>query len=288
MKNLNVLTGSGFLTRVSLVGSKLKDAEKKVVDFVIQNREEIIHLSITEVAERSSTSESTVVRLSKRLGYKGFQDLKINLAKEVVIPEKQIHEVIEPNDTLSTIKSKIFQSNIQALYDTLEVFEDDELQKAVQVLKKAREIEFYGTGASAAVGLDARHKFLKIGIKCSAHLDVHQQLMSASLLSMGDVAIGISHTGTNKDTLGCMKIAKEQGATLICITNFSKSPLTKLCDIKLYTASNETFFRTDATASRIAQLSIIDTLLAGVANLDYENSLANIEKTRNATVDRRI
>lgn len=288
MTELNVNTNPGFFTRLNAAMSKLRDSEKKIVEFIQNNKEEIIHLSITEVSERSETSESSVVRLCKRLGYKGFQDMKIHLAKEVIEPVKQIHEVIEKGDNVMTIKKKVFQSNIQALYDSLEVCDDEQLVKAVEAIRKARTIEFYGTGGSGTVALDAQHKLLKLGIKSSAYIDPTLQAMSASMLTEEDVVVGISHTGSNTDVLNSLKIAKESGATLICITNASKSPITTISDIILQTASKETLFRTDAIASRIAQLTIIDILVAATANEKYEFYYQNLQKTRKSTIDKKL
>ena len=288
MNELNINTNPGFFTRINAAMSKLRDSEKKIIEFIEQNQDEIIHLSITEVAERSETSESSVVRLCKRLGYKGFQDLKINLAKEVIAPEKQIHEVIEKGDDVVMIKKKVFQSNIQALYDSIEVCDDGQLKKAVDAIANARLIEFYGTGGSGAVALDAHHKLLKLGIKSFTYSDPVLQAMSASVLTKLDVVIAISHTGSNTDVLDALKIAKDAGATIICITNSSKSPITKISDIVLQTASKETLFRTDAISSRIAQLTIIDILVASVATQQYELYYSNLQKTRKSTTDKKL
>ncbi|WP_156858029.1 MurR/RpiR family transcriptional regulator [Oceanobacillus sp. AG] len=288
MSELNINKTPGFYARISTAKSKLRDSEKKIIKFIEKHQEEIIHLSITELAERSETSESSVVRLCKRLGYKGFQDLKIHLAREVVPSEKQIHEAIEKNDNTVTIKKKVFQSNIQALYDTLEVINDEEIQLAIKAISNARSIEFYGTGGSGAVALDAQHKLLKLGIKSFAYIDSVLQSMSASVLTNEDVVIGISHTGSNNDVLAALRLAKEAGATIICITNSSRSPITKISDIILQTSSQETLFRTDAISSRIAQLTIIDVITATVANEKYEYYQANIERTRNSTTEKKM
>ncbi|RSL31454.1 MurR/RpiR family transcriptional regulator [Salibacterium salarium] len=288
MAELNVNTSTGLLTRIDHVSEKLKGAEKKLADYMFHHYEKIIHQSITDLAEYSDTSESTVVRFCKKLGYKGYQDLKINLAREIIKPEQHIHEVIEPDDDVVTIKKKIFQSNIQALYDSMEICSNDELEKAINAVAGSNHVEFYGVGGSGNVAVDAQHKFLKVGIKCFAYTDVALQSMSASVLSPNDVVIAISHTGSHTDTLHAMKLAKEQGATTISITNFSKSPITRIADINLYTTSKETMFRTDATASRIAQLTIVDTLFTGVANRHYERAYSNIQKTRDSTANKRL
>ncbi|MFC7062374.1 MurR/RpiR family transcriptional regulator [Halobacillus seohaensis] len=288
MDDLTVNKNPGFSTRISAAFVKLRGSERKIVEFIEKHQDEIIHLSITEVAERSGTSESSVVRLCKRLGYKGFQDLKINLAREVIKPEKQIHEVIEKDDDVILIKRKIFQSNIQALYDSLEVCDNEELIRAVDAISKAEFIEFYGSGGSGTVALDAQHKLLKLGIKTFAYNDSTLQSMSASVLNERDVVIAISHTGSSKEVLNAIKLAKDAGATVICITNSSKSPITKVSDIVLQTASKETLFRTDAISSRIAQLTIIDILVASIANNKYEYYLNNLQKTRKSTIDKKL
>ncbi|MDQ0254152.1 DNA-binding MurR/RpiR family transcriptional regulator [Evansella vedderi] len=288
MRELNVNDNPGFFSRIDVTMAKLRASELKIVEFIKENREEIIHLSITEVAERSNTSESSVVRLCKRLGYKGFQDLKIHLAKEVMTPEKVIsNDDIEKEDNITTIKQKIFQSNIQVLYDSLEVLKEEELEKAVNALLNANLIEIYGTGASGVVTKDAQHKLLKLGVKVITYSDSILQTMSASLLNKGDVVLGISHTGSNRDVLNAMKLAKETGATLICITNASKSPMTKISDIILHTAAKETLYRTDAV-SRIAQLTTIDILVAAITNQRHEYFTEVLEKTKRSTVGKKL
>jgi RpiR family carbohydrate utilization transcriptional regulator len=288
MQDIHIITTLGFIPRLNAISSKLSAAEYKAAEYIKLHKDDIIHLSIGEVADRSHASEASFVRLCKRLGYKGFQHLKISLAKELVGGPNQIHEAIGEEDNIASIKKKIFQASIQALYDSMEVCGDDALEKAIQAIRTARYLELYGNGASGAVAIDAQHKFLKLGIKSFAYSDVFLQSMSASVLTEQDVVIAISHSGANKDVIHAVKLAKDQGAVIIAITSFSKSPLTKLSNIHLYTAANETKFRTDAIASRIAQLAIIDTLFAGLANIDYETNLQNIEKIRNSTINRKF
>lgn len=288
MKELNVNNNPGFFSRIDATFYKLRDSEKKIVQFIKDNKDEIIYQSITEVAERSNTSESSVVRLCKRLGYKGFQDLKIHLAKEVMTPEKEINnEVVEKEDDIAIIKKKIFESNIQVLYDSLEVCSDQQIMKAVNILMNANLIEIYGTGASGVVTKDAQHKLLKLGIKVITYSDSILQTMSASILTKDDVVLGISHTGSNMDVLNAMELAKDAGATIISITNASRSPMTKISDIVLHTAAKEKLYRTDAI-SRIAQLTIIDILVAGIRNQKYEYYESKLQKTSRSTVDKKI
>jgi DNA-binding MurR/RpiR family transcriptional regulator len=277
----------GCLVRIENIYSSLRDSEKKVSDYIKNNYNDIVHLTITELADKSGTSESTIVRLCKSLGYKGFQELKISLAKDIIQPSHQIHEALEKEDDVFTIKQKVFRADAQAIFDTLEVLDDEEFRKAVDLIANAKNLEIYGIGGSGSVALDAQHKFLKIGFKCLAYTDTNLQAMSASLLQKGDVVIGISHSGGSKDIIETLEIAKKAGAATIAITNYSKSPILKVSDVVLFTASKETAFKSDALASRIAELTIIDALFVAVAFTKYDKSFESIQKTRDATASRK-
>ncbi len=277
----------GCFIRIQGTYSSLRTAEQRVADFILKHAEELIYLTVTELAERTQTSESTVVRLCQKIGYKGYQEFKIMLARDLVGPAETVYEQIEPSDSLEALKTKVFQANAQALKDTIEVLADDELVKAVHALGHARRVEIYGIGGSAPLAFDAYHKFMKLGI-CAVWLnDSDLMAMSSSLLDAADVVLGISHTGASRDVCDAMENAQNAGATTICITHRATSPITKVSNIKLFTAAKETAFGSDATSSRIAQLSIVDVLYAGIANQDYDHALALVQKTREASAGKR-
>jgi DNA-binding MurR/RpiR family transcriptional regulator len=277
----------GSFVRLQGAYAGLRAAEQRVADFILTHPDELIYLTVTELAERTNTSESTVVRLCQKVGYKGYQEFKIVLARDLVEPTTEIYAAIEPDDDLATVKTKVFQANAQALRDTIEVLEDAQLERAVDALARARRIDIYGVGGSAPLALDAYHKFLKLGLAPVALSDGDLMAMSSSLLGPGDVALGISHTGASRDVTDALGRAKKQGATAICITHRSTSPITKVSDIVLVTAAKQTAFRSDASSSRIAQLTIIDTLYVGVAHKNHARSLEMIERTREATASKR-
>jgi len=277
----------GSFVRLQAAYSGLRAAEQRVADFILKHPDELIYLTVTELAERTNTSESTVVRLTQKIGYKGYQEFKIVLARDLVEPTTEIHAAIEPADDLTTIKTKVFQANAQALRDTIEVLDDRELARAVEALAHARRVEFYGVGGSSPLALDAYHKFLKLGVPAVALSDGDLMAMSSSLLGAGDVAFGISHTGASRDVTDALGRAKANGATTICITHRPSSPVTKVSDAVLVTAAQQTAFRSDASSSRIAQLTIIDALYVGVAHQNHARSLRMIERTREATAAKR-
>ncbi|MGH7727238.1 MAG: MurR/RpiR family transcriptional regulator [Vulcanimicrobiaceae bacterium] len=277
----------GCFVRIHGTYGSLRTAEQRVADFILKHPEELIYLTVTELAERTQTSESTVVRLCQKIGYKGYQEFKIMLARDLVGPTETVYEQIQASDPLPALKAKIFQANAQALKDTIEVLSDEELARAVEAIARARRLEIYAIGGSGPLAFDAYHKFMKLGISCVWLNDADLMAMSSSLLEPGDVALGISHTGASRVVIDAMENAQAAGATTVCITHRASSPITKVSAIRLFTAAKETVFGSDATSSRIAQLSIVDTLYAGVANLDYDRALARIQKTREASAGKR-
>lgn len=270
----------GTLVKLHSIQPSLRPAEARVAEWILNNPHEIVHMSITELAEKCEVAEATIVRLCKKLGYNGFQEIKISLARDLVEPIKSIHEEVLPTDDLRTMAQKVFHSAVQSLSDTLKILDYNELERAIRAIASARKTDFYGAGASGFVALDAHHKMFKSGLLSASYNDPHMQIISASFLTNQDVAVGISHSGSTKDTIESLKVAKNAGATTICITSFMKSPITKVADIKLIVAARETTFRSEAMAARIAQLCLIDLIIVGVSMLRQEESLVAIDKMR--------
>ena len=268
--------------------ARLSEKEKKVADYILENPDKIIHNTINEVAEDLQVADATVFRFCKRIGFKGYQAMKIALASEIIEPIQQIHEEISENDNEKTVADKIFHSNIRTLENTLQILDATSIQKAVGLLMKAKRVEFYGTGGSNVVAMDAFHKFVRTGIKAFAFIDTHFQLMSASQLGENDVAVVISHSGTNKDTPNVLKTAKKNGAKTIGITSYPKSPICQYSDVALFTSSEETEYRSEALSSRIAQLSLIDALYVNIMILNKEKAAHSLGKVREAISNTRM
>jgi RpiR family transcriptional regulator, carbohydrate utilization regulator len=164
------------------------------------------------------------------------------------------------------------------LHLTLNIMNSDVLEQAVSVLNAARKIDFYGNGGSGVIAMDAHHKFIRTGKNSSAYSDTHMQLMSASQLTEKDAAVFISHSGTNKDLLDVLSVAKENGAVCIAITNYATTPLSKQADLVFYTVSEETAYRSEALSSRIAQLTIVDLLFVNFMMKNKDRVQDSIQK----------
>ncbi|KIY22721.1 MurR/RpiR family transcriptional regulator [Mesobacillus subterraneus] len=275
------------IVKIKAIYPSLSVKEKVVADYILQNTVEIIHLSITEFAEYASVAEATIFRFCKRLGFRGYQAFKIALASELVEPIKNIHEEIMEQDDVGTLAEKVFAGHMEAMKETLNLLDAKVLERIVEILSQASRIDFFGSGGSSAIAMDAYHKFLRTGIHCNAHSDGHQQIISAALLGPGQAAIGISHSGSNKDVTEALKVAKANGAATIAITGHYKSPLSKQADHVLYTTSRETLFRSEALASRLVQLSLMDVLHVAVSVRRQEQTLENLQKIREAISTKR-
>jgi RpiR family transcriptional regulator, carbohydrate utilization regulator len=219
------------------------------------------------------------VRLCQHIGMKGFQDLKIGLARELVEPSKFIHEDVSPDDSTALVIAKVLQSDIAALIDTLKVLDAAALERAAKMILRAKRVEFYGIGSAGPVAVDIYYRMLRIGINCVVSIDSHMQAVSAALTDPEVVVLVISHSGSTRETLDAMRLAKTAGAQTIAITNYGKSPIQEYADVVLYTAAHETRFRTEAMMSRVAQLSVVDALFVCVAMARFDESLENINRT---------
>lgn len=267
----------------------LKPAERRVADYILDNINEVIHLSITKMAENAGASEATVVKFCQHIGYSGYQELKIILAQAGEKEHREhIYGEIEANDDINIIIEKIFQIYNQSLNDTKELLQNTDVKISIEMILKARRLYFFGFGASGIVAEDADLKFKRIDYISEALIDNHKQKTAGALLTKEDVVIAISDSGKTKELIESLEIVKHTMAKIIAITSNLGSPITKLADITLLTSSQETPFRGSALASRMAQLAVIDVLFLGVATAEYTKTLEALEKTRVALQESKL
>ncbi len=262
---------------IKMLYNEMGKAEKQIADWILENPGKIISLSIIELAEQCGCSEATIVRFSKRLGLSGYQELKISLASETGSPT--INTKINGQDSAFEMYEKVCNDIYCSLELTKKSLDSEKIALAAKSLCNAKKIVIFGLGNSAAIATDASHKFLRAGLCAYAYTDNHMQVIAASHLDKDDIAIGISHSGSSKDIVEALNIAKEHGATTIAITNSGKSPILKQTDIVLATASEETQYNILALNSRIAQLAIIDALYFYIVYNRSADSIESIQET---------
>ena len=267
------------LARLTIAYPTLAKGAQRIADYVIEQPERIVSMSVTELSEATGASEGSVINFCRKLGLSGFQQLKLSLAQETVQPVQFIHEDLERGDDPDTVCRKIFHSGIQALRDSLSVLDPKSLAKAVEIFRKARRIEIYGVGSSAPIAEDAHYRMLRIGLDAKVVTDSHIQAISASQASPDVAILTVSHSGATHETVTSTKLAKKAGAKTVVITNFARSPIQSHADVVLFTMARETLFRTEAMTSRIAQLCVVDALIAALALADYDRSTSSLKQT---------
>ena len=251
------------LTRIRSSYPVLATSELRVANWVMQQPEKIMHLSMAQVAQACSVSDTTVLRFCRNAGFQGYTDLKLSIARDLVSPTQVIHDDIAPSDGPAVIARKVFMSNIQALYDTLEVLNEDALIRAINLMTSARRILIVGVGTSAPIVQNMYNMLMRLGLQCKAQTDSYLQLMEVALLGPGDVVVAVSQSGSSIDPVLTLKQAHDNGAATICITGNAQSPITEHADVTLLSVAREA--RIEAIASRLAQVSIADALYVVMA-----------------------
>ena len=242
----------------------LRKSDAKVGRLVLDDPSWVLDSTVAAVSDRAEVSQPTVIRFCVAVGFSGFQEFKLRLAHSLALGRPATNSVIKGSDTLGAVTDKIFEYTLTSLDWARQHLDRDALSRAVDLLAGANSIEFLGFGASGIVARDAQQKFPLFGVPCRAETDFHQQVMLASMMQSGDVAVVISNTARTRQLVEVAGLARSAGATLIGLVG-AEGPLTRLCDVCLLV---ETFDNTGVytpTTSRIAALVVIDVLSTAVA-----------------------
>ena len=266
------------------------DREKSIAEYLLTNRKSIISMSAKEIGDITNTSAPTVVRFSKKIGFNSLNEMKLQLSINLQNDEENsdfeyLHSDLSTKNIIRGIKNSIDS----IMNQTIGVLNEDELERAIEILNKAKNVYIFSVGNSSLVGMDFYYKLSRINVRCIAHSDTHLQMTSSALMEKGDVGIAISYSGETKEVLKCASNAKACEATVISITRSSISnTLADISDIVLRVPFVEKSLREGAMSSRISQLAVIDMLFLGMAR----NNLKEIEEklivTRSAVEDFKI
>jgi DNA-binding MurR/RpiR family transcriptional regulator len=284
-------TGADVMVSIRSVLPSLAPAEQRVGQAITSDPERAARLTISELARWAQTSEATVVRFCRSIKVASYPDLRIAIAtwagRADADGELPLSSDIHADDGLAEVVAKIAGSDARAVRDTAAALDLQQLSRAIDAVARARRVDIYGVGASGFVALDLQQKLHRIGLVAFAWTDPHMAITSASNLRSGDVAIGLSHTGTTIDTIDALSQARRSGAATIVVTNFANSPITGSADVLLHTSAQETTFRAGAMASRIAALTVVDCLFVGVAQRNHASAAAALARTHGALQSRR-
>ncbi|GGJ98902.1 RpiR family transcriptional regulator [Lentibacillus kapialis] len=239
-------------------------SEKKIYEYIQSNSQQVLYHSLTELSEESGVAEATVLRFFRKLGFKGFQDFKFLFAQEVTVDDD--------NDHNETYADKIKYNMMQAIENSHEIIDYDELQKCVDAIDAARDVVLFGVGSSGIAVLDMQNRLMRIGKHVGAVTDPHFQFMRASSMDKDTVVIAVSLTGSTKDIVDSVEIAKQQNATVIALTNYIKSPLTQFADHVLLSSAKESPLDSGSLVAKVSQLFLIDLVCTGLTIKNYDNA----------------
>jgi len=276
---------SPIMLKIKSLYPDLKPAEKRVADYILSDPEAFIYSNLAASSRAAGVSEATFVRFSKVMGYDGYRDMHIAIATMKPQDEGEgiMDLTVDENTRFTEIPEIVIGRSICAMNNMRNTLDLEEYAKAIETLEKAKRICVFGVGNSAFVGQDLANKFMRLGKFVQASSDPHAQVTAAVSMDKDTVAVVISHSGKTQQTIETLLLAKKQGATIICITNFESSPAAKMADIKLLTASHEKTLQSETMVSRLSQLTIVDMLWLGVIQKNYERYAPLLEK-QNTTI----
>ena len=260
----------------------MSNAEANIAKYIQNNPEKVCTLTVRQLAEYSYSSPSSVIRVCRSIGFKGFREFREALILELAILGREYNHAendVLMGDSMDAIIDKITHNNIRSLEDTQHLLDVETLIECVDLLLKSRSILFFGMGSSLCVAKDTYLKFLRLGKPCTVNEDWHSQLLQARNSSPEDLAIIISYSGKTKEMIECLDALKKNSTPVIAITRYAPSPIAKGADYRLYTAANETLFRNGAMSSRLSQLNVLDILYTGFTFKQHDYSMKQLVHT---------
>jgi len=267
----------------------LSPTQKQVADFMLNNSEQVILLSITDLAEKCNTSETTVVRFLHKLGFKSYQFFRVRMAQEITEQSVQgIYEEISKEDSAEQIREKVILSTVNSLQDLNKMIDGEVLGRVVDLIITSDKIIICGLGASGAVAMDAFHKFLRLGLNVVAFTDNHLMSIGCAQATQNTTVLAMSHSGESRDILEAVGLAQEVHAHIVALTSYQHSSVTKLADYILLSSSNETKFRSDAMTSRILQFVTIDMLYVLLVLKLGRSAVRSVNKSRLAVAAKKV
>jgi DNA-binding MurR/RpiR family transcriptional regulator len=247
-------------------------------------------MSVTEVSQRAGTSESTVIRCCQQLGFSGFQDLKLRLARESYPGVRLVHQDITDDDPPLEVLTKIVAANVKVVQDCLSTIDGAAFDAVVARIAEGGRLLVLGSGQSSAPALDAAYRFRMIGLQSDAPTDYFTRHLAARLLTQADTCIAISHTGATRETLAVMETARASGAVTVAVTSFARSPLAAIVDHALVAGGRSPVAGEtgDAVVSRLAHLTVLDAIFVSVVLRRMGPSLEALDRLNEVTAEHQL
>lgn len=264
------LVSGEFVSRAQAALPSLGATDKRVVEMILSDPEAVVRGSVTELAQRAGVAQSSAVRACQRIGYRGYQDVKVAITRDLAQQDEQEQELaheegIDGRTPAGDILDRVLRRSGRALVDAAQTVDPGLLSLAIDRIAVAGRVLVVGNGTSAAPAHDAAYRLSALGLVTMFPTDVMAQHLAARHLDDSCVCLVVSHTGATRESLLAAEAARAAGAFVVAVTSFTDSPLTRVADAALVAGGPEYGFRLEAMASRLAHLGIVDALFVGIA-----------------------
>ncbi len=256
--------------------------ERRIAEYILDNKEDVISSSAQKLAKDISTSAAAIVRFSKTIGYEGFTHLKVELAKDRSEDEEDFDSIITDSDNMSVLIKKMEYENMATFKNTYKLLNVAELESAIERAQGANKIYLFGIGGSGIVCEDLHQKFTRINIDSVYHHDFHLQMSALTHAKKGDVSIACSYSGETKEIITAQRIAQSKGITTISITQLGKTSLAKHSDYIFNVPKEEAELRLGSISSRFSMFALSDLIYLGLARetaVDIREKIINTRET---------
>lgn len=271
--------------------ANLTRTSKRIAHYILEAPQRVTQFSIAEFSKTIVAGEATIIRFCRSLGYKGFQDFKMDLAIELATSESNDSPLLDAEishaDDIHTIGLKLQATIHNVLSETLNLLDTNEIEGVVSAIRSSNNIYIFGVGSSGITAEDMKNKLMRIGLRVDAVTNNHFMYMQAALLKTGDVAIGISHSGSSVETVHALALAKKSGATTIALTHNLGAPLIQHADFKLINGNRQGMLQGDSIGTKTAQLFVLDLIYTLLVRADPDTARETKLKTMDALTEQK-
>lgn len=272
-----------FILEIQSMYNQFTKVEKKVADYIINNQQKVIYMSITDLADACQVGDTSVYRFCRTLKLQGYQELKVKMSlSQGALQNKNGAE----KKTTQSLAEMVMNLNLSAIRETYTLLDAEDFERVMVMFQEAKRIYFFGIGDSLLTAQGACNKFLRITNKVVCIADPHMQAMAASISCEQDLFIIISYSGATKDNIHVAKLATKVGAKVVCVSHFKKSPLSAYADATLLCGADEGPLEGGSMAGKVGQLYLMDVLYQEYYNRNYEVCRGKNEKTSKSVVDK--
>ncbi|ASQ91864.1 MurR/RpiR family transcriptional regulator [Streptomyces sp. 11-1-2] len=284
------LVSGEFVTRAQAALPGLGATDKRFIELILSDPEAVVRGSVTELAQRAGVAQSSAVRACQRIGYRGYQDVKLAITRDLAQQDEQEQELaheegIDGRTPAGDILDRVLRRSGRALVDAAQTVDPQSLSLTIDRIAAAGRVLVVGNGTSAAPAHDAAYRLSALGLVAMFPTDVMAQHLAARHLDESCVCLVVSHTGASRESLQAAEAARAAGAFTVAITSFTNSPLTRVVDAALIAGGPEYGFRLEAMASRLAHLGIVDALFVGIAVRRPQASTKALDVMADTTIE---